>query len=272
MRILIVANNSFLIEDLLMFSKQFVRCASKPPTLLTILNPGNDRPPPLNNTIANQAQKIFETQCLRTQTRIGQPVEETISEIQDGGYDLVIVGDRRPSRLARIFKRSAAKRVVEQAACSVMIAQGKIGPVRRILLCDSGDEESRLLNKFASHIVDLLGGEEEVTVLHVMWQISAGPGAPGSQHRAGTDELIETHTPEGNLLEHDIRSLEKSGLHPVPKVRHGLVVDEILAEARGGDYDLIAIGAQRQKWKRFLLDDLTRKIINQVDRPVLVVK
>ena len=271
MRILIVDNGSFSIEDLLTFSKQFVRCVSKLPTLLTILNPGNDRPPPQNNTIDNIA-RIFGDQYLRIKTRIGQPVEEAICEIQDGGYDLVIMGDRRLRRLARIFKRSAAKRVVEQAACSVMIAQGKIGPIRRILLCDSGAEESRLLNKFASQVVELLGGEEEVTVLHVMSQISAGPGVRGKQLRADTDELIETHTPEGDLLGRDIQSLEKSGLRPVPKVRHGLVVDEILAEARNGDYDLIAIGVQRQKWQRFLLDDLSRQIIDQVDRPVLVVK
>jgi nucleotide-binding universal stress UspA family protein len=77
---------------------------------------------------------------------------------------------------------------------------------------------------------------------------------------------------EGDLLERDIHSLEKSGLHSVPKVRHGLVVDEILAEARSGDYDLIVIGAQRQKWQRFLLADLSHQIIEQVDRPVLVVK
>ena len=272
MRILIVANGSFPIEDILTFSRQFISCSSDPPTLLTILNPGDDRSPCQNNTIADQARKFFRDQCLHTKTRIGQPVKEVVSEIQDGGYDLVILGDRRPRRLARIFKKSTAKRVAEQSACSVMIAQGKIGPIRRILLCDSGAEESQLLTKFALQIVDLLGREEEVTVLHVMSQISAGPGVRGSQLRADTDELIETHTPEGDLLERDIHSLEKSGLHSVPKVRHGLVVDEILAEARSGDYDLIVIGAQRQKWQRFLLADLSHQIIEQVDQPVLVVK
>lgn len=272
MHILIFANGIYPIEDILTFSKQFLGCSSTPPTLLTILNPGNDCSPCQNNTIANQARKFFRDQCVRTKTSIGQPVEAIIGELQDGGYDLVILGDRHPPRLARIFKRSIAKHVVEQAACSVLIAQGKIGPIRRVLLCDSGSKESRLLNKFTSQVVDLLGGEEVVTVMHVMSQISAGPGVRGGQLRVDAEELIEMHTPEGDLLERDIHFLKKSGLHPIPKVRHGLVVDEILSEACSGDYDLIVIGSQHQKWKRFLLDDLSRQIIEQVDRPVLVVK
>jgi nucleotide-binding universal stress UspA family protein len=56
-------------------------------------------------------------------------------------------------------------------------------------------------------------------------------------------------------------------------VRHGLVVDEIQAEARSGDYDLVVIGAHRgEGWRRILLDDLAHQIIVEMDRPVLVVR
>jgi nucleotide-binding universal stress UspA family protein len=52
-----------------------------------------------------------------------------------------------------------------------------------------------------------------------------------------------------------------------------LVVDEILAEAAGGDYNLVVIGAHRGAgWERLFLDDLARQIIEQLDRPVLVVR
>ena len=129
-----------------------------------------------------------------------------------------------------------------------------------------------MLGLFITRVVDILPGEQDVTILHVMSQISAGPGVRGEQLRANADELIVTQTPEGELLERDLSSLEKSGSHPLPKVRHGLVVEEILAEARSGDYDLIIIGAHRQKWQQFLLDDLSRQIIEQADRPVLIVK
>lgn len=51
-----------------------------------------------------------------------------------------------------------------------------------------------------------------------------------------------------------------------------LVVDEVVAQARAGDHDLVMIGAHRGPgWQRFLLDDLTSHIVRQVDRPLLVV-
>jgi nucleotide-binding universal stress UspA family protein len=119
----------------------------------------------------------------------------------------------------------------------------------------------------------MLDGEEEITVLHVMSQIIAAPGVPDHQLYADVQELIAEDAPEGRLLAQDLRQLDRQGIHPIAKVRHGLVVDEILAEARAGDYDLVVIGAHRgEGWQRFLLDDLAHKILAQMDRPVLIVR
>jgi nucleotide-binding universal stress UspA family protein len=130
-----------------------------------------------------------------------------------------------------------------------------------------------LLARLTTHLAELLDGEEEITVLHVMSQMSAGPGVRGAQLRARAEELIEARTPEGELLVRDLQALERPGVHPHAEVRHGLVVDEILAEAQSGDYDLVVIGAHRgEGWQRLLLDDLAQRIVAQLDRPVLVVR
>jgi len=103
-------------------------------------------------------------------------------------------------------------------------------------LCDSGAEFPSALGRFTAQLANQLEAEEEVTVLHVMSQMSAGPSVHGQQLRAGVGELITEHTPEGRLLEADMEILKQPGIVPRPKVRRGLVVDEILAEARAGDY------------------------------------
>jgi nucleotide-binding universal stress UspA family protein len=106
-----------------------------------------------------------------------------------------------------------------------------------------------------------------------MSQISAGPGVRGKQLRAEVEELMGERTPEGELLLRDLQALERPGVRSRPKVRHGLVVDEILAEVRDGDYDLVVIGAYRGAgWQRILLDDLAHQIVVQLERPVLVVR
>jgi nucleotide-binding universal stress UspA family protein len=261
-------------ELVLRFGAQIARRMGKTPTVLTVIRREADRP--RADAILARACQLLKREIpnVETRIRIGHPAEEIIREAEEGSYNLLIVGERqRHDPVTRFLLGSTAERVVEHAPCPVSIAKGKIGPIQRILLCDSGADSPSLLDRFTAQLADLIGNEEEVTVLHVMSQISAGPGVRGAQLRAAAEELIENHAPEGELLERDIQLLERLGTHPRPKVRHGLVVDEILQEAQGGDYDLVVIGAHRgEGWRRILLDDLARQIIAQMDRPVLVVR
>lgn len=274
MRILIATGGSSHSEVALRFGAQLVRRTQETPTLLTVIRREAERP--RADKILSRATQLLDPidPNVRAKTRVGHPAEEIIREAEEGHYSLVIVGERQQHRLVTRFRLgSTAVRVVEHAPCPVIIAKGKIGWIRRLLLCDSGVEAPSLLNRFTAQLADLITGEEETTILHVMSQISAGPGVNGEPLRADVEKLIENQTPEGELLERDIQILEGLNIRPSPKVRHGLVVDEILAEARDGDYDLVVIGTHRgEGWRRILLDDLAHQIIAQVDRPVLIVR
>jgi len=112
-----------------------------------------------------------------------------------------------------------------------------------------------------------------MTVLHVMSQISAWPKVPDDQLRASAEELIAAHSPEGEMLERDLALLRDLGFAPRPRVRHGLVIDEILTKARAGDYDLLVIGRRgASRWQRVLLEDQCQPIIAHADRSVLVLR
>ncbi len=252
---------------------EIARCADRAPTVLTVIGDEGERPQA--NAILAHARELLSPQVQEVQTRVrvGHPAEEIVREAEEGDYDLVIVADKRHyGWVTRFFLGSTAQRVVEYAPCPVIVAKGKIGPIRRILLCDSGADSSVLINHTA-RLADLIGGEIEATVLHVMSQMSAGPGVVGKQLRASTEELIQQDSPEGELLSRDIRMLDELHVHPRPKVRHGLVVDEVMAEARDQNYDLIVIGAHRgEGWHRILLDDLACQIIQKAGRPVFVAK
>jgi len=274
MRILMATGGSPHSELALRFGAQIAQRTGDIPTLITVIRSETDRRR-ADAILVLAAQLVkAELPTVQTRVRVGYPAEEIIREAEEGNYNLVIVGERqRHDLVTRFWLGSTAQRVVEHAPCPVIVAKGKIGPVRRILLCDSNLEGPSLLSRFSDQLADLIKREEEVTILHVMSQISAGPGVRGQQLRADAQELIQLHAPEGELLERDIQLLKQLGLHPQPKVRHGLVVDEILAEAREGDYELVVIGAHRgEGWRRILLDDLAHEIIAQMDRPVLVVR
>jgi nucleotide-binding universal stress UspA family protein len=274
MRILMASRGGSYSEVALSFGIHLANRAGGSLTLVTVIKQKADRPQA--EAVQARARQSAESRGVELQTkiRLGSPAEEIIREAEEGGYNLLVVGERQYQNLmTRFLLSSTAQRIVEQSPCPVIIAKGKIGPVERILLCDSNLEEPSLLRRLISQLADLVRGEEEVTVLHVMSQISAWPGVPGKQLRANAEELIREHTPEGQLLERDLHLLERVKLQAVPKIRHGLVVDEVLAEAREGDYDLVVIGShQGRGWQRILLDDLAHQIITQMDRPILVVR
>jgi nucleotide-binding universal stress UspA family protein len=287
MRILLTVDGSSHSEVTLRFGAQMAASADEPATVLTVARHETDRQNAAR--ILERAQGLLapEVPEVQLRVRVGYPAAEIVREAEEGRYGLVVVGER-PDRnlMRRVLRGSTALRVVEHAPCPVVVAKGKVGPIQRILLCASGAETlgavprraaantgSSVLSRFTAQLTDLLRGEEEIVVLHVMSQMSAGPGVRGQQLRAEVEELIESHTPEGELLVRDLRTLNRPGVNARPKVRHGLVVDEILTESRVGDYDLVVIGAYRGAgWQRILLDDLAHQIVIQLDRPVLVVR
>jgi nucleotide-binding universal stress UspA family protein len=300
MRILMVTNDSSQAKVVLCLGAQIACRAGEPPTVLAVIEHESDLPLAVANMILARARKLLEPEVpnVRTKVRIGRLAEEIICEAREGSYDLVIVGEKpRRNLLARRLPGLTMERVIKRAPCPVIIVKRQAGPIHRVLLCDSGAGSSwvrlpaghlaRLMTgpaaglvtspalpgRFTARLADLLDDEGDITVLHVMSQMGAGPGVRGKHLRADAEELIGEHTPEGGLLEQDMQILERSGIHLHPKVRHGLVVDEILAEAREGDYDLVVIGAQRDEgWRRILLDDLAHKIMDQLDRPLLIVR
>ncbi len=209
---------------------------------------------------------------VQVKLRSGNAAEEIAAEANSGEYDLLILGERAQHGLFARLLGPTALAVISATTLPVLIAKESVHLLRHILACDSGAIEPRLLQRLHSQLPQLFALDIDMTVLHVMSQISAGPGVAGAQLRADASQLIDAHSREGEVLEQDVRLLAELGIEAQPKVRHGFVVDEILAEASSGDYDLIVIGAHRQEgWQRLFLEDLANRIIREADRPVLVV-
>jgi nucleotide-binding universal stress UspA family protein len=295
MSVLVAVDGSLHTEVTLRLGAQIAQQGREPLTILTVIRPGTERPQASIDEILARACEVVQPLVpeVRTGVRVGHPATEIVREAEEGGYALVIVG-QRPNRnlMKRFLQGSTAVRVVEHAPCPVIVAKGKIGSIQRILLCDSGSKDPSVglpsttqgtgrtgeappsvLSRFIMLPVDLLDGYGEIVVLHVMSQMSAGPGVRGKQLRSEMEDLINERAPEGELLQRDIDALDRLGLRARAKVRHGLVVEEILSEVQNEDYDLVVIGAYRgEGWQRILLDDLAHRLVVEPDRPVLVVR
>lgn len=274
MRVLLATKGSTHSAVARQWLKESARTIKIDGTILTVIKESDNRQrieELLRQEIADLETAVNSVNAV---IRTGDVAAEIIRAAETGDYDLIVMGERVSHSLLTRLIGSTTQRVIGQMPCPVLIAKHRAAPVRRILLCDSGRVTPTLLQRLTQQLPEILAEDEDITVLHVMSQISAAPGVRGTQLRAEADELIAEHAPEGEILEADVEFLTQVGVESRAKVRHGLVVDEIMEEARAGDYDLVVIGAHEQEdgWTNFLLDNLARQIVMQCDRPILVIR
>lgn len=270
MHILIATDGSRYTEMALHMGTYVAQATAATITLLTIVD--NERERVQAKAILDRATNVLSPAVEpMLRIRVGQPAAQIVQEARETGCDLLILGERAHHGLAKRILAPTVERILQKMPCPVLIAREQARRPGRLLVCEAGRAPS-LLHRLTAQLRPLLATADALTVLHVMSQMAAGPGVPGWQLRADAEELMEEQTPEGKLLEDDMAHLEQLHVDLAVKVRHGLVVKEILKEARSGDYDLIIIGAHQGKgWERFLLDDLAQEIVDHADRPVLVV-
>lgn len=243
-------------------------------TLLRVI-PNASRQAAAEQALADAMEAIRSyTSAVEARVRIGHPAEEIIKEAEEGGYGLVVVGERQhPMFHTRFLLGSTAERVIEHAPCPVVVARGRVGPVRSILLCEGVRDDETLAKRFLQQLACLLALNPTITVLHVMSQISTAPEKSGDVLVASVEQLIARRTSEGRRLQRDKILLSQAGVNPILKIRRGLVVEEIIAEAQTGAHDLVVMGAhQSEGWRRILLDDITRRVLVGAGLPVLVVR
>jgi nucleotide-binding universal stress UspA family protein len=242
-------------------------------TVLTVIKHAEDQKD-ADAVLAKSADILRQT-CERvsTKSRVGSVGEEIVAEGESGRYDLIVLGQRPSRSIFARFRGQVTRYVVDHSTLPILIAKGQPQPLERILICDSGAKSPSLLQQFRLHLPGILGNVKDITVLHVMSQISAYPTVMGADLTASAEDLMKSHSPEGTWLEQDVEYLEQMQLSTTAKVRHGLVIDEIVAEARAGNYDLVVIGAHRtENLPRFLLDDQARELVGEIDRATLVVR
>lgn len=279
MRILVATGGAAHSDTAVRLGAHIAAITGSPlPTLLTVIRRESDRVQ--GQTILALAQALLALSAPGeahapsppTVLRLGSPSEEIVAEAKEGAYDLLLIGERPGHGLIKRLVGPTAGRIVSHLPCPVLIARHDSIPLHRFLLCE-GWRDPSLLNRLVTQLAPLMQTASELTLLHVMSQMVAAPGVPGWELRADAAELMEKHTREGTLLQQDLAALQGLVPHIQPKVRHGLVVDEILAEASSGRYDLIVIGAHQGGvgWERLLLDDVAHQIMSQADRSVLVV-
>jgi nucleotide-binding universal stress UspA family protein len=283
MRILVATDNSPGANNAAHFVVLLARPAGAQITLLGLEGPHPD--PALHRRLDELAQALCEDSGCDTEIKLrhGDAEEQILVETQEHHYDLVVIGSQRPGGLRRLVSGATsglARSLAQRLNTSLLVVSEDRRQIRRVLICTSGETSGERDARAGGLVAALVGAE--VAVLHVMSQVALTPNARIDYLEQDADQLMASEAREGVHLRRVMDILEEVGIPAQrrrARVRHGLVLDEIKREVSQGDYDLLVIGAHQvpedRSWRELramLLENLADEILEEIPRPVLVVR
>lgn len=195
-----------------------------------------------------------------------------LDRLDEGDVDLVVTGADDSDVLTRLTG-SMVRALLRRSPVPVLVVGHAPVGLHRMLVCTSqqlphGEEALRPVTTIAA------ATGAEVELLHVMSQL---PQTGDPTDVAGQEHDAAWHrrraTAEGRHLDEVLTVLADEGVEADPSIRHGLVVDEIVAAARELPADLVVLGAHgRPGVVPMLLENITERVVSELARPVLVLR
>jgi len=240
-------------------------------TLLGIAeNPQDERP--LRDALEAQARALrVQGVAPEIVVREGEPIRQILIQTSKETYDVVVIGARRKGTTGLYWRSEKTYEVIKLIPPPVLVAIGECATLKKFLVCTGGKEFIEEAVQLTGKLAAAVGAS--VTLLHVMAEPPA-IYADLVQMEEDVDRLLESKSELGVNLRRQKESLDRLGVPTEVHVRHGIVLDQVFAEAREGGHDLIVTGSSQARGllRHYIMGDLTRSILNHANCPVLVAR
>jgi nucleotide-binding universal stress UspA family protein len=271
MKILVCSDGSERARRALASAAIVANATKAETTIFGIIEIEQDEPRVLK--ALREEARIFREQDVRLEivTKFGDPVAEIVRHTQERVYDLVVIGAERRGTQGFFLPSTKAYSSTEAIAPPVLVVPVARPAIKRILICSGGGTYIENAVRFTSKIAKDLAAE--VTLLTVTPE---PPAMHATIFRRQEDmvALLNSNSALARNLRTEKEIIERAGIPVIVQVRHGIVIDQILAEVERRDYDLVVSGSWpvRDAWRNYAIGNVTREIVNRTDRPVLVVR
>jgi len=273
--ILIVTNGT---KDSIAAIEQGIWLASNlglPITLLGIterLDPAAiDATHPLE-VVFEHAVGLFEAQGAVYRLEVCNGSAETIlpKEAQKGD-SIVVVGPLGRPQFQRMMSGRSIRHFIAEVKQPILYVPEVRIPVKRIMIGVGGLGYDVNAEQLAMQVAAKNGAE--VTLLHIVPPIELNYPTANTVSR-NWQHLTETDTPVGRSLRQSLENAKTLGVTADIKVRHGNVIEEILAEVQGINYDLLCMGSSysANSLRQMYSANVTAEIMDRVRCPVMTAR
>jgi nucleotide-binding universal stress UspA family protein len=223
---------------------------------------------PLEDVFA-RAVELFQQNGLEYSLEVQNGNAEDVipRKAKQGDYILVLGPLGRPQFRRILTGRSIRHLMAEIEQPILYVPEAKL-PLKKILICIGGLGYEVTAEHIAMQMA--IKSRAEITLLHIVPPIDLNyPTAKTvSSH---WQNLTETDTPVGRSLRQGLEVAKNDGLTANVKSRQGNVVEEILAETKDGNYDLLCMGSMYSSnaLRQLYAPNVTAEIADGTACPVL---
>ena len=197
--------------------------------------------------------------------------EDVVAEASNRIGALTVLGPLGRPFLTRVLVGRSIRSLLEVIQNPVLYVPKSCLPLKRMLICVGGLG----YEVTAEHLALQLGAaaRAHATLLHVAPPVDLDYPTARLQRDHWRD-LEDTDSLLGRNLRAGLEAAQAAGMQASIKARQGDIVEEIVAEARSGDYDLICMGSPhgfaglRQKYGPRVTDE----VAEQAGCPVLTAR
>jgi nucleotide-binding universal stress UspA family protein len=240
-------------------------------TLLGISESRGDRSDLVETTL-KKAMELFNNKGVEysLERQMGE-AEKLIAERANQGNFLTIVSPLGRSRLRHWLMGRSFRDLMEMIKGPILYVPEIRLPLKRLLISAGGLGYEVTAEHLALQIAAL--SQANVNILHVIPPTDLDyPTTRDVLHHMR--DIQDTDTVLGHTLRRELELAKQAGLNARLITRQGHVVEEILAEAKEGNYDLVSMGSRysAHTLRQLYTPNVTAEVAEAVNCPVLTVR
>jgi nucleotide-binding universal stress UspA family protein len=200
----------------------------------------------------------------------GNAEEIVPRKVRQGNY-ITVIGPLGRPQIRRFIAGRSIRYLMEEIVQPILYVPVSKLPLNKILICIGGLGYEVNAEHIAMQMA--MRSRAEITLLHIVPPIDMKYPTT-KMVSENWQHLADTNTPVGRSLRQALEIAKSDGLTASVKARQGNVVEEILAEVKEGNYDLLCMGSlySSNALRQLYTPNVTAEIAEGIDAPVLTAR